>query len=69
MTEDRAKKQLAKMLRSFTTGSILHLIADLCREEAEQARERQDARLYEQYRTVEAALIVVGDGVDATLPD
>jgi hypothetical protein len=69
MTEDRAKKQLAKMLRSFTTGSILHLIADLCREASEEASEQQDAKLSEQYRTVEAALIVVGDGVDATLPD
>jgi RNA polymerase-interacting CarD/CdnL/TRCF family regulator len=69
MTHDKAKKQLAKMLRSFTTGSILHLLADLCREEAEEAREQQDARLYEQCRTVEAALIVVGCGVDATLPD
>jgi hypothetical protein len=68
MTEDRAKRQLARMLRSFTAGSVLHLLADICRESAQQALRRRDERLHEQLQTVEAALVVVGCGVDAILP-
>ncbi len=68
MTEEKAKKQLTTMLRSFTPGSILHLLAEVYRESAERARRRRDQTLYEQCRTVEAALIVVGYGVDAAHP-
>ncbi len=68
MTDEKAKKQLATMLRSFTPGSILHLLAEVYGESAERARRRRDQRLYDQCRTVEAALIVVGYGVDAAHP-
>jgi hypothetical protein len=39
MNERQAKRQIAKMRRSFTSGSVLHLLADLHREIAEEARQ------------------------------
>jgi hypothetical protein len=68
MTEDQAKKQLGRMVRSFTTGSVLHLLAEVCRESADAARRAGDDRRNEQLRAVEAALIVMGYGVDAACP-
>ena len=57
MTERRAKKQLSKMLRSYTPGSILHLLADLHRASAERAERAGDPQASEQCRLVEATLI------------
>jgi 5'-deoxynucleotidase YfbR-like HD superfamily hydrolase len=57
--EREAKKALRKMLRSFTPGSILHLLADLQREDAEEASRVEDAAAYERCKTVECALVVV----------
>jgi hypothetical protein len=68
MKEDRAKKRLQKMLRSFTPGSLLGLLADLYRETAEEARGENDATAYRQCRLVENTLIVVGFGIDAACP-
>ena len=68
MTEQKAKTQLRRMLRSFTPGSVLALLADVCREDAEQARRRGDDLARQRLRHAEAALIVVGLGLDATLP-
>ena len=34
MTEAQAKKQLRQMLRSFTPGSLLHLLSELFAESA-----------------------------------
>lgn len=68
MNEQRAKKQLAKMLGRFTTGSVLHLLADIQREEAEDAANEGDVARFERCKLVEHTLVVVGAGVDAVLP-
>ncbi len=68
VTEDRAKKQLATMLRSFTAGSVLHLLAEIVRESAEDARQAGDATAQEQFMLAHAALVVVGLGIDAIRP-
>jgi len=68
MTEKQAKKQLTKMLDHFTAGSILHLLGDVVAKSAEEARAKDDARQFEQCKTVEHALVVVGLGIDAARP-
>lgn len=68
MNEKKAKRHLKRMLRSFTAGSVLHLLADLYRQSAEEARQADDARTYRQCKLVEHALVVVGMGVDAASP-
>jgi phosphoglycerate dehydrogenase-like enzyme len=68
MNEKQAKRQLAKLLRSYTSGSVLHLLADLHRDTAEKARRADDAVTYGQHKLVEQTLVVVGMGVDAALP-
>jgi hypothetical protein len=65
VTEAVAKKQLRRMLWSLTPGSVLHLLAELHREVAEQADDDSKRR---QLLAVEAALFVVGLGIDAALP-
>jgi hypothetical protein len=66
--EKEAKKALRKMLKTFTPGSILHLLAGLYREDAEEASRIEDALAYERFKTVECTLFVVGLGVDAACP-
>lgn len=68
MTENRARNQLKKMLRTLTPGSILHLLAETLRESAESAEGENGEQLLEQVKLVEATLFVVGLGIDATLP-
>lgn len=68
MTEETAKKHLAQMLKSFTAGSILHMLADLFNESAEQDRLNDETTRAEQCRTVGTALVVMGYGVDAAVP-
>ena len=61
MTEQLAKKHLRKMLRSFTPGTVLHLLADIYRESAAKSGD-------ERLKRVEQTLFVVGLGIDAALP-
>jgi hypothetical protein len=68
MREKQAKKQLEKMLRSFTLGSVLNLLEDLYRQEAKEARRENNVTRYRQCRLVESTLIVVGMGLDAACP-
>jgi hypothetical protein len=68
MREKTAKKQLRKMLRHFTAGSILALLAEIFEEDAEEARQESDPRAYQRLRSVESTLVVVGMGVDAACP-
>lgn len=68
MTEKQAKKQLAKMLGSFTAGSVLHLLADVQGEAADNARQDGHAVRFDQCKQVEQTLNVVGMGVNAALP-
>lgn len=68
MTEKRAKRQLRRMLDDFTAGTVLHFLADVFREDSEEAREAGDALAAKQCRNVEAALFVLGLGIDAAKP-
>jgi hypothetical protein len=68
MNESQAKRQLARMRRSFTSGSVLHLLAELHGEIAEEARQGDDASVYQRHKCVEQALVVMGMGIDAALP-
>jgi hypothetical protein len=68
MNESQAKRHLARMRRSFTSGSVLHLLADLHREIAENARQADDVATYCKHKSVEQALILMGMGIDAALP-
>lgn len=68
MTEEQAKEHLRSMLVSFTPGSVLHLLGDLCEEFAEDARRGGDEERQDQYRLAGHALLVVGMGIDAALP-
>ncbi len=69
MTEHDAKKRLRKMLRSFTVGRILHILAQLHIEAAKEARRNGNELLYQKLALVEPTLIIVGYGVDAACPE
>lgn len=68
MTESQAKKQLSTLLETYTTGSVLHLLADLYGQEAEEARKEDDAGKFERSKQLEHALFVMGLGIDAANP-
>ena len=68
MSEEKAKQHLTEMLKRFTLGSVLHLLADVQHNIAEQARVDDDAVAFEQAKMVEHTLIVVGMGIDAAMP-
>jgi hypothetical protein len=68
VTEKRAKQHLWRMLEDFTAGTLLHFLADLFRDDAEVARRAGDDLAARQCRNVEAALFVVGMGIDAARP-
>ncbi len=68
MTEAKAKKHLGTMLRSFTGGTVLHLLAELFQQMAEDARRNGDDTAVKQFQEVAAALFVVGLGIDAACP-
>ncbi len=69
MSEVQAKKQLKKMLRTLTAGSVLHLLADVFKQSAEEAKRDGDVASHRQFKLVENTLIVVGMGVDAANPE
>lgn len=68
MNDEEAKSHLAELLQRHTAGSLLHLISDLYRESAEDARQADDAVVYERCRLVEHTLFVTGLGIDAAFP-
>jgi hypothetical protein len=68
VTERKAKRQLRRMLDDFTAGTVLHFLADIFREDAEDAREAGDDLAAGQCQRVEATLFVVGMGIDAARP-
>tara|TARA_R110002095_G_scaffold6094_1_gene12728 strand:+ start:386 stop:598 length:213 start_codon:yes stop_codon:yes gene_type:complete len=68
MNDEQAKDLLIKILEHYTTGSVLHLLSDLCRELAEDSRQDGDALACDRFKTIEQALFVVGLGVDAANP-
>jgi hypothetical protein len=68
VTESQAKRQLERMLKTLTPGSVLHLLADVIREDGDGARSEGNVTSYRQCLMVESTLIVVGMGLDAALP-
>lgn len=68
MTEDAARQHLMQILQRFTPGSVLHLLSDIYRKTAEEARHDNDARTHGRCKAVEQTLFVVGLGIDASCP-
>ncbi|WP_417384187.1 hypothetical protein [Gimesia sp.] len=68
MSDDQAKDLLTEILGHYTTGSVLHLLAELYRESAEDSRQDGDELACDRFKIIEQALYVVGLGVDATNP-
>jgi hypothetical protein len=68
VTENDAKEQLRQMLGTLTAGSVLHLLAEVFREDAEAARQDGDDLATEECERVDATLFVVGLGIDAARP-
>ena len=66
--DEAAKNQLANLLERYTTGSVLHLLAELHRTSADEALEIGNETSYDQLRHIEHTLIVVGMGIDAVDP-
>lgn len=58
MTEKKAKRELRRMLDDFTTGTLLHFLDDLFRDDLAAG----------QCQRAEATLFVVGMGIDAARP-
>ena len=54
MNESKLKEQLRRMLGSLTAGSVLHLLAELFREEAEAARRNGDDLAADECERVDA---------------
>ena len=68
MNEKKAKRQLQRMLDAFTAGTVLHLLGEVFREDAQAARRAGDDLAARQCSNVEATLFVVGLGIDAARP-
>jgi hypothetical protein len=68
MTDGAARKHLARMLRSYTGGSILGLLGEVFQEMAEEARREGDDARHDQYEMASITLTVVGLGIDAITP-
>jgi hypothetical protein len=65
MKEAQAKKQLSRMLQSFTVGAVLQLLSELFNDSASRAMNAGDQNAFERAKEVTAALYVFGIGVDA----
>ena len=65
MKEAQTKKQLSRMLTSFTIGGVLHLLSELFDESAKRAQAAGDETALKRAKEVTAALFVLGLGVDA----
>lgn len=68
MKPEKAKKQLEKMLRSLTPGSVLMLIGEVFGTWAEEARRGGSDVGEESFKLAESTMTVVGLGLDAILP-
>jgi hypothetical protein len=69
MKEKKAKRRLRRMLATFSVGTVLHLLSELVREDADAARRAGDDLAAGQCQKVEAALFVIGLGIDAARPN
>jgi len=68
MTEAEAKRQLGGMLKRFTPGSVLHLLAEVLYAAEEERLASPDELAAKRVRNAEAALFVFGLGLIAMCP-
>jgi hypothetical protein len=68
MTEAEAKRHLGDMLRRFTPGSVLHLLADVLGNAENERLGGLDDVAAERVRNAEVALFVFGLGINAACP-
>jgi hypothetical protein len=68
MSEPEARRQLRRMLRHFTPGSILHLMSEAYRQKIEEAGLADDPTASVKCDTADRVLFCVGIGLDAVLP-
>lgn len=68
MKPEKAKRQLERMLSSFSPGSVLMMIGEFFAERANEARAGGSEGIADGYREAEAAMNVVGFGLEALLP-
>ena len=64
MDEVQAKQMLRDMLTRFTAGSILHLLAEVLKDSADEQDEAATAAM----RDAAGALFVLGIGLNAVWP-
>ena len=68
MKPEKAKRQLERMLLSFTPGSVVMLLGEVFREMGREAREDGSEAIADNYEIAESSLTVLGLGLDALLP-
>ncbi len=66
--DTQAKRLLADILESFTAGSVLHMLGEMLRQNAEQEADGEDDPDLERAREAESALFVFGLGLDSVWP-
>ena len=68
MKPEQAKRQLEKMLFSYSPGSVLMLLGEVFAAWAEEAREGGSEVIADNLKQAEATTNVVGFGLDSILP-
>ena len=68
MSETEAKKMLKQMLRSWTVGSVLHLLGEAFWECKQGGKKPVDPKILERCEVVHDVLYVVGVGLDGAVP-
>ena len=68
MKPEKAKRQLERMLLSFSPGSVLMLLGEVFQEMGRETREGGSEVIADAAKIAEASLTVLGLGLDALLP-
>jgi len=68
MKPEKAKRQLERMLLSFSPGSVLMLLGEVFQEMGRETREGGSEVIADNDQIGEASLTVLGLGLDALLP-
>lgn len=68
MSEQEAKRQLQRMLRSLTIGSVCHLLAEAHRKNVEDAGQADDPVTMGRCDIADHVLFCLGVGLDSALP-
>lgn len=68
MSEKEALRQLRKMRRAFTIGSICHLLAEANRKHMEETGDAPDHVVSGKCDVADHVLFCLGVGLDSALP-